>query len=901
MRWKSLGILGLLTAALLLSAATPGETVTRLQALDWEGETLVLRLDGPYESRSFSMEEPDRLVIDFPGVRSALRSHQLPGRGAVAAIRVGQNEADTDSGLRCRIVLDLSTPQHFELDREESVLRVMPRTERATVPATRSARAHVELTASPEPAADVAAPTPSPAGTRQEFVETPTPAARADHETAPATPPAPLLAAGATVTATPAPGDAMSTPPWERDGEEPRADGAPEPDAPAATPAAAPDAVSEATSAAAPVPDSNEPVFMMTQYGPVPVSIAETPAPALKHAASAPVDEAPAPALKHAAPVPAAEHAAPLPVDEAPAAKHDEPAPTDAAPTAEAASDAPAPVDEVPAAKPAAPAPVDEIPAAAKTAKVTKATPAVRQGPPLPPAVDVASAEPAGTGSETTPRLKVTSETVRAEPVQDTAPPEMEAAVQAPPAKARQANRAAPAPDATAPAAARQAVTATTAAAKTPAAPARYAATPAAATPPAAISLGPGAKTPEAPITLDIRGAEFRTLLAAFSEFSGQNIITGRDVKGKVSVQLKGVPWKQALYAICEAHGFGVVEEYGVIRVASRQSIIQEEMERLTNEKKRVEYQPLETGVVKLHYAMAAELTDPLGKMLSERGKVDVDERTNSLLVTDLTENVARVIQMAHELDHIMPQVEIKARIVDVDYRASRDLGVHWLAENLVSDPLDAVGSIEVNGEFPDPVAQVKLGTVQDWGQLSVTLQALERDNKANIISNPHVMTMDNREASILVGKKIPLIVADEAGNAITQLTTIGIKLQVTPHINPEGKIMMNLHTEVSDLASEATVQGGVIITTSESTNEVMVTNGETAVIGGLIKSSDSKLRDGVPVLSKIPIMGRLFSYQNDSESKRELFIFITPTIIQPQSASSAALPSEFIEDPASF
>jgi type IV pilus assembly protein PilQ len=151
------------------------------------------------------------------------------------------------------------------------------------------------------------------------------------------------------------------------------------------------------------------------------------------------------------------------------------------------------------------------------------------------------------------------------------------------------------------------------------------------------------------------------------------------------------------------------------------------------------------------------------------------------------------------------------------------------------------------------------------------------------------VTTMDNREANILVGKKIPLIVADEAGNAITQLTTIGIKMVVTPHINPDGKIMMQVLTEVSDLASEATVQGGVIITTSESKTNVMVDNGSTAVIAGLIKSSDSSLDRDVPFLGKIPILGHLFGYSNVTDSKRELIIFITPRIVDPSATSSEA------------
>jgi type II secretory pathway component GspD/PulD (secretin) len=157
----------------------------------------------------------------------------------------------------------------------------------------------------------------------------------------------------------------------------------------------------------------------------------------------------------------------------------------------------------------------------------------------------------------------------------------------------------------------------------------------------------------------------------------------------------------------------------------------------------------------------------------------------------------------------------------------------------------------------------------------------LEKSNKANIISNPRITTMDNREASIIVGKEIPLIVADEAGNPITQLTKIGIILRVTPHVNADRTITLDLHPEVSELQSEATAQGGVIISMNEADTRVNVKNGETAVIGGLIKNVRSTYRRGVPVLKDIPFLGALFSSSSVAERKQELVVFVTPTIVE--------------------
>jgi type IV pilus assembly protein PilQ len=223
-----------------------------------------------------------------------------------------------------------------------------------------------------------------------------------------------------------------------------------------------------------------------------------------------------------------------------------------------------------------------------------------------------------------------------------------------------------------------------------------------------------------------------------------------------------------------------------------------------------------------------------------------------------------------------------------VDHTATRSLGINWNLANL--DVFDAGANEEVH-ITPDPVTgpagTVKFGTVKSFGSLDATLNALEAANKANIISNPRITTVNNREATVIVGQQIPLIVQDFAGNAVTQLTTIGIKLSVTPHINTGNKITMDVHPEVSDLSSQATVAGGIIINTTMADTRVMVNDGETAVIGGLIRSNESDNNRGVPVLMDIPIIGHLFRTSTKVRQKRELLIFLTPKIIGDTTASS--------------
>jgi type II secretory pathway component GspD/PulD (secretin) len=190
------------------------------------------------------------------------------------------------------------------------------------------------------------------------------------------------------------------------------------------------------------------------------------------------------------------------------------------------------------------------------------------------------------------------------------------------------------------------------------------------------------------------------------------------------------------------------------------------------------------------------------------------------------------------------------------------------------------IGGAGVSASTAGAAGGMRVGTVQSWGQLDLMIDALASKKKANVISNPTITTVNNREAKILVGSKIPLIVADEAGNAITQLTTIGIQMRVTPHVNSDNTISLDLHPEISELSSQATVQGGVIINTSEADTRVIVQDGETAIIGGLIRDNQSETKTGIPVLQDIPLVGWLFRNSNISDDKREMIIFVTPRLI---------------------
>jgi type IV pilus assembly protein PilQ len=287
------------------------------------------------------------------------------------------------------------------------------------------------------------------------------------------------------------------------------------------------------------------------------------------------------------------------------------------------------------------------------------------------------------------------------------------------------------------------------------------------------------------------------------------------------------------------------------------------------------------TRIIFVNNSSAEELKTALQNIVSQRGKIDVDLGSNALIVNDTEPVIDKIAEMVKSLDKKTFQVDINAKLVEVDVEATRELGINWGLLNLHAAGLSGIGSVEVNNSIAASAGTVKFGTVRSWGELNAVLEMLEKSNKASIISNPRITTMDNREARILVGKEIPLIVADEAGNPITELTKIGILLKVTPHVNSDRTITLDMHPEVSELQSEATAQGGIIISTSEADTRVVVQNGSTAVIGGLIKNVQTNVKRGVPFLKDVPFLGKLFSSSSTTDKKQELVIFVTPTIVE--------------------
>ncbi|PIU28708.1 MAG: hypothetical protein COT09_04135 [Candidatus Hydromicrobium americanum] len=372
-------------------------------------------------------------------------------------------------------------------------------------------------------------------------------------------------------------------------------------------------------------------------------------------------------------------------------------------------------------------------------------------------------------------------------------------------------------------------------------------------------------------ISLSFENADIHTVLRTFAKLGDVNIVASEEVRGKVTLQLNSVPWEQAFQTLLRVHGLTSVEEKGILGV-----ITMEESEK----QKRII--PLETRIFRIKYAKAITIKTTVSGMLTERGRSEVDERTSSLIITDIPDVLNKIEVLIDIIDTPTSQVMIEAKIVEVDYKIGRELGIDWW----VGDEENPAKDTYYGGGVETPVAEKGkfiFGTLLDGIKVNAKLSMLELQDKATILAQPKIAVVDNEQAEVLSGKKIPIITLDRAGNKIIKFYDVALKLTVTPHINPENQVMLDLNPVVSDLSSEATVEGGIIILTNEAKTTLMVDDGQTAVIAGVIREKEGTVVRGVPYISRIPLIGRLFKSVSKSKDKTELMVFVTPHIIPVQ------------------
>jgi type IV pilus assembly protein PilQ len=394
--------------------------------------------------------------------------------------------------------------------------------------------------------------------------------------------------------------------------------------------------------------------------------------------------------------------------------------------------------------------------------------------------------------------------------------------------------------------------------------------------------------------SLNFQNADIHSVLNFLAEYADVNIVSTPGVSGNVTFNLQNVTWDQALEIVTKTYGLTAVQEEGYIRVVPTADY---QTERAADAKSNVEHQmlvPLVTEIVKVGYAAAAELVEPTKKMLTERGTVEADKRTNSLIIREVPENMPPLLQLISSLDRPIDQIKISAKLVEIATEDLFEMGVRWSltgTSTIDGNPATTMGAVEAD-KVSDKVGRFTFDALAGGVDIEAALSVLSNTGKAKVVAHPEITTVDNNEARIQLGQKIPIKQFDDAGNVVIEFTEVGTILRVTPHITAEDKILMHLKPERSTYAFDP---NGVIINTSNAETKVVVENGQTAVIGGLTTQDVIESHVGVPILKDIPLLGYLFSYKQKKTVDRDLVIFVTPLVVDADDMTmhSSLAPSE--------
>jgi type IV pilus assembly protein PilQ len=403
-------------------------------------------------------------------------------------------------------------------------------------------------------------------------------------------------------------------------------------------------------------------------------------------------------------------------------------------------------------------------------------------------------------------------------------------------------------------------------------------------------------------ISLSFQDIPVRTVLQIIADYNEFNLIISDTVTGNITLQLDGVPWDQALSIILKVKGLDKRMQGNILMVAPSDELAAREAKTLQAKQQVEELAPLYSEYVQINYAKAAEFAELIKNndtsILSARGSVSVDERTNTLLIRDTAKSIEDIIRMISVLDISVRQVIIEARMVTVKDDMNEELGIRWGAtntdgESTVSGSMEGVdtargGSVpnitdrlNVNLPVASPagtiafqVARLANGTILD-----LELSALEKENKGEVIASPRITTANQKEAYIEQGVEIPYQEASSSGATSTQFRKAVLSLKVTPHITPDDKVILDL-VVTQDSVSSVSSGSSPAIDTQRLATQVLVNNGETIVLGGIYQQSIVSTISKVPFLGDIPYLGLLFRTSSQLNEKKELLIFVTPRIV---------------------
>jgi len=391
---------------------------------------------------------------------------------------------------------------------------------------------------------------------------------------------------------------------------------------------------------------------------------------------------------------------------------------------------------------------------------------------------------------------------------------------------------------------------------------------------------------------LSFQAAEVRSVIRFLADYGKVNVVVAPDVSGSVTINLRNVTWKQALEIIGRTYNLAVVwEEAGYIRILQADKFRLEQSEVNKHNMEQQTLAKLEVKIVRLANTAARDIQESVKSLLSERGKVDSDEHTNSLIIQEVPDNLARVQEFIKELDRPSRQIRISAQLLEIYNTDDFELGVDWNATGTYQPNADR--SITQTGtqngnQVANRFISYDVGFMQRGWSINALVSAVVEEGKGRIIAHPEITTVENKEARIQMGQKIPIKQFDESGNVVIKFEEVGTILRVTPHITADNQILMHLIPERSTLEPDPS---GIIINTNNAETNVVVNNGETAVIGGLTTQDEVESQNGIPILKDIPILGAVFRYTSKRTENRDLVIFVTPTIVENDLAEAELAP----------
>lgn len=432
----------------------------------------------------------------------------------------------------------------------------------------------------------------------------------------------------------------------------------------------------------------------------------------------------------------------------------------------------------------------------------------------------------------------------------------------------------------------------------------------------------PASFDPNAPISINFQDIPVRAVLQLIAEQNQFNLVTSDSVQGNITMRIDGVPWQDVLEVILRVKGLDKRQRGEVMLVAPRRELMAQEKQDLEMAQQAETVLPLSSAVITVNYAKASEVAALIRgqtqgvSLLSPRGAVSLDERTNAIIIRDIDKNIDRIRTLVQHLDVPVKQVEIEARIVTVEQGSVDELGVRWgllnrngsttvgssvegnimwdsdLAQQGPDSLNEAAGEGRSIGDFlnvnlaaVNPSASSMAFQVAKLGNdllLDLELSALESERKAEVVSSPRLITTNKKAAYIEQGTELPYLEASSSGAVAVSFKKAVLSLSVTPQITPDNTLVLDLKL-TQDMPEKSVVAGkgeAMSINTKRVNTQVLARNGETVVLGGIFQHTMINKETKVPLLGDIPLLGGLFRHQLKDHAKRELLIFVTPKIV---------------------